>query len=602
MQETTSSLEIGKVNGFKYFLKDGVKYFKGDIILIKYNDSITKTSILDIAKLDNGEIFVATTKGTRYSNEIISFYYKRDIKKYSIQKKPRIFEGDLESTVIDDKGNTGLLKDLVFAGTYYTFKQNLEARYDSLTDNTIVSYHTKNTISLVGKFCEVTKKYYASNLVGIAHVVNIVDMPGYADKVYHSTKVFVNKNDIVKLPMTYLYYISNGITSSNRTTVPVLNPEILLDDKENFVIGPISDIIIYKKHMSKDDTYIKYPSGLYFPEFDATKKLNPKDKLYNYRFGLDSATHIITEGLKYTFGVEIELADAIINENYFKEELNIKIEKDGSIINTRKEKYGPELITGVLKGDKGFEHLQKICNDICKKSAVNSTCSIHTHLGGAEFNNTTIVMLYKLARHLESDIFSMLPPSRRNNEYCRMLPNLNFNYSNCKDSMDFKIRTDNYYNQIFQLACNSIPNNKLNKNKPHPNGPKLNYNHNTIRYCWLNFIPALFNQRNTNPPVYTVEFRAFNASTNFIKIKNWIKICMALLSFAENNYSDIMNNQVTIGDKTLPLTLTNLITKVYPRSHRSLNKFIEERTQRFCTDCEDIEDKKPVYNKIKELA
>lgn len=338
-------------------------------------------------------------------------------------------------------------------------------------------------------------------------------------------------------------------------------------------------MIVRKDRLKQDDGYKKYDNGYYFPEFSNLKS-KTNDTSFNYKFGLDSNTHLITEGLKYTFGVEIEMADCCFPPHFFTD-MNIKVEKDGSIKNTRGEKYGPEVITGVLKGDKGFEHLQYICTELAKRSEINHTCGIHTHIGNANFNNANIVMLFKLAKILEKDIFRMLPVSRSKNEYCRALPDLDFNFNNCNSIMDLKIRIDNYYTELFTLAANCPPNDKVNKTKNHPRGAKVGYDHNNIRYCWINFIPALFNTRNTNPPSYTIEFRPFNASTNFTKIKNWIKICMAIVNFSENYHRDIMKGVVTIDGKEQPITLKNVVRKIYPKSYRKLTEFIDTRTEIF---------------------
>jgi hypothetical protein len=379
----------------------------------------------------------------------------------------------------------------------------------------------------------------------------------------------------------------------------LLNGEELLKSfPDKFVIGPRSGQIILKSQIMSDG-YRAYPSGYYFPEFKNLKKFQPNDNEFNYRWGLDSPTHLITEGLKYTFGVEIEMADCSFN-NKLLQDFNIMVEKDGSITNSRREKYGPEIITGILKGDQGLAHLQSLCNELANKGEVNHTCGIHTHIGSADFNNTNLVMLYKLLKHIEDDIFNMLPKSRRENKYCRRLPNLDFNFDGCTTIMDMKIRVDNYYTELFTKAADSPPSDKLNKTKNHPKGAKVQYDQTNIRYCWANFIPALFNTRMTNPPSYTIEFRCFNASTNFTKIKNWLKICMALVNFAENSHSDIMSNTVTLKGEVLPLTLKNIMNKVYPKSYRIINEFIDMRTALFeNVETEDIKNENEVNDNLK---
>ena len=51
------------------------------------------------------------------------------------------------------------------------------------------------------------------------------------------------------------------------------------------------------------------------------------------------------------------------------------------------------------------------------------------HTGGIKFNNELIVYLYKLSLLVEKEIFSMMPVSRRENEYCKKLKPFKFNFS-----------------------------------------------------------------------------------------------------------------------------------------------------------------------------
>jgi hypothetical protein len=595
MEETTISvtkvITTGEINRFKYVCINDVKYFIGDFIKIDVDGKKdTKYRIDDILF---SSIIVSTLSGASHHylfSTIKEFYYKKDYKKYCLQKKSRIYETDLNCEVIDCLGNTDILGNMIYyKGKLYS-KSVCGQTTDSYLDN-VKPMPFKEINRLSYKLCELS---------------NVWCHPGYVNKVYiidaattHITNIkFVHKKLINTVYSTYTHYFSiidNNINLDS-TIIPVLNGEELLKN-DNFIIGPKSSMIIRKDRLKKDDTYKMYPNGYYFPEFNNLQS-KTKDIAHNYKFGLDSNTHLITEGLKYTFGVEIEMADCCFPP-HFLTDMNIKVEKDGSIRNTRNEKYGPEVITGVLKGDKGFEHLQYICTELAKRSELNHTCGIHTHIGNANFNNANIVMLFKLAKTLENDIFNMLPASRRKNEYCRLLPNLDFNFNNCKDIMDLKIRIDNYYTELFTLAANCPPNDKVNKTKNHPKGAKVGYDHSNIRYCWINFIPALFNTRNTNPPIYTIEFRPFNASTNFIKIKNWVKICMGIVNFSENYHKDIINSYISIDGIKEPITLKNVMKKVYPKSYRKLNEFIDSRTEIFTKTSDEDFDASSTNEKLK---
>ena len=567
---------IKSINNFDYLLLNGIKYFIGDFI--KVNN--IKFRIENFTSLMHNNIAVeVSNKSIRTfinANTIEGFYYKKDIKKYSIQRKPRIYEFPLDTIVTDCFGKQDKLSKMVFAeGKLCNIDDCVKYMGNPYSD--IVKYIHKTQITRIGSqiaCCTITNIYYDKTSIKKAYKITFDNL---ASK-FIPVQVLVNSKSYLELPSTYLKYFNP--TSREHDKIIITNADYLLTKHNDiFVIGPKSGMIVRKDRLKQDDGYKKYDNGYYFPEFSNLKSKS-NDTSFNYKFGLDSNTHLITEGLKYTFGVEIEMADCCFPPHFFTD-MNIKVEKDGSIKNTRGEKYGPEVITGVLKGDKGFEHLQYICTELAKRSEINHTCGIHTHIGNANFNNANIVMLFKLAKILEKDIFRMLPVSRSKNEYCRALPDLDFNFNNCNSIMDLKIRIDNYYTELFTLAANCPPNDKVNKTKNHPRGAKVGYDHNNIRYCWINFIPALFNTRNTNPPSYTIEFRPFNASTNFTKIKNWIKICMAIVNFSENYHRDIMKGVVTIDGKEQPITLKNVVRKIYPKSYRKLTEFIDTRTEIF---------------------
>jgi len=607
MEKTNDSLIIkGNVNGFNYIQINNVKYFIGDFIntsnkpnqklkIISINNPVYTNILFETVDNKNNVFLV-------YKDTFLGFYYKKDYKKYYLQKKSRIYENDPNTIIKDCYGTEDKLSNMLCYNGKLVSKTNC---FPVSTDDFNITHIPKKVVLddyTHFKECYFTNIYYHKSKLKFAHIaiLNSINNEEEINSINFELK-YVNNNSINKLLKIPAKYFKT-IDSDKNLKISLINGEEFLKTYEKFfTIGPKSGMIIKKNKLKTDDDYCLFPNGYYFPEFNNLQSKSNNSN-FNYKFGLDSNTHLISEGIKYTFGVEIEMADCCFPPHFFTD-MNIKVEKDGSIKNTRNEKYGPEVITGVLKGDKGFEHLQYICTELAKRSEVNHTCGIHTHIGNANFNNANIIMLFKLAKLLENDIFNMLPASRSNNEYCRKLPNLNFNFDNCTSVMDLKIRVDNYYTELFTLAANCPPSDKYNKTKNHPKGAKVGYDHNNIRYCWINFIPALFNTRNTNPPVYTIEFRPFNASTNFIKIKNWVKICMAIVNFSENYHKDIINNYILFDNKREPITLKNVIRKVYPKSYRKLNEFIDSRTEIFSKNINDDIDFNSTTEKlnIKEL-
>lgn len=198
--------------------------------------------------------------------------------------------------------------------------------------------------------------------------------------------------------------------------------------------------------------------------------------------------------------------------------------------------------------------------------------------------------MYYLFKKLEPFIFGMLPKSRRNNEYCRPLPNVPIDLENIKKNHDYFI--DSYYNSIINILSSGNPiSNSVNKKHDHPKGFKCGYDHSAARYCWVNFIPAVFNTRKNG--IYTIEFRPHSSTTSYYKCKNWLFICIALIDIVENNKLAIYNNK--------EITLQDIITLVYPRNHQEINSYIQKRTDKFSSSStEDQEAIDFVDNEIDE--
>lgn len=161
----------------------------------------------------------------------------------------------------------------------------------------------------------------------------------------------------------YVNYINKeGYSYSN-----VLYDEELFKELgiiENFIKGYFQ----HKEYVEKNKDYPKFYE---FKNIFSGKNLSISQEI---RLGKKSPSYILTEGKKYTFGVEIEMADGLIPMSVIKRDmLNISCVKDGSVTNSKGEKYGPEIITGVLTGDAGFNQLRLVANQCSKRGCLNNT-------------------------------------------------------------------------------------------------------------------------------------------------------------------------------------------------------------------------------------
>lgn len=295
------------------------------------------------------------------------------------------------------------------------------------------------------------------------------------------------------------------------------------------------------------------------------KTCNNRDAI---RYGKSSLTFLKTEGKRYTFGVEIETVRGKI-PSYISCDLNIQAVFDGSLRLEDGEAHGAEYVTGVLTGDAGLVHLQKIVSEISKRCMINKLCSVHVHVGGVDFNQEFIVYMYKLAQLLEKEIFAMMPKSRASSLYCQKIKPLDLTIDK-ETSYDISIK--NNFEKI-RNVINVVPvdecNYKISKKKDHPLGYHCKYDKGTPRYWWLNFLPAMYNIRKNE--TYTIEFRCHSGTMNYRKIENWILIVMGIVNFVENH-----KNKIKPG-----LKLSDVIKTTYPKNHTSLNTYIKMRQALF---------------------
>jgi hypothetical protein len=326
----------------------------------------------------------------------------------------------------------------------------------------------------------------------------------------------------------------------------------------------------------------------FYPSFKSKFKELVKTKVDKIKYGIESPTNTIAEGLPYTMGIEIEVCRGFIPTYLAHNNFNLSCVRDGSINNGE---GGPEYVTGVLKGDAGFKHLQEICYELSKNCKINHTCGVHVHLGNIDFTKQFLVNSYVLALLIEDELFSFLPQSRRNNRYCRKLKPLKLNVALTNSKDNYALEED--YNKLFKYISYEKVNNpdfNYNKDKQHPLGPKCGYNHDTPRYCWLNYVPAMFNTRGNKS--YSLEIRNHSGTTNFTKIKNWTLLFMAIVAFTER-YPELIKPGIRIDD---------IIDKIFPKKAASLKLYFKTRQSKFTDDIEDQDSKEEnVKRTIKEL-
>jgi len=363
----------------------------------------------------------------------------------------------------------------------------------------------------------------------------------------------------------------------------------------SFSIKTIDNINQNRKYLKNAEYVAPWKKVGYITYFNHWNSENSKKEQRKRKIllGEFSPTFLLSEGLKYTFGVEIETSSGRIHKlEYNANNLNMNCDHDGSI-------KGGEYVTNVLTGDAGFKQLHKITSFLQSRCKIDRSCGIHVHIGGTVFNKSFSVFSYLLGVKLQNDLFKMLPKSRRHNKFCGDLPNFNFN--EILKEYGYNYGVEIAYDYLFrELSSGTKLSRNANKKFNHPYGRYCGQYHDVefdtiLRYKWLNLVPCNFNVRHfdfynltkkersiarTDLP-FTIEFRNHSASLNYVKIKNWVLICMAFVNYVENHKEEILKKEF--------ITIEDIIKKVYKKNSKYLLDYIESRKNHFNNINEEVE-------------
>lgn len=213
----------------------------------------------------------------------------------------------------------------------------------------------------------------------------------------------------------------------------------------------------------------------------------------------------------YTFGVEIETVncnpadflraareygfDCIDHTSVYNgchtDIRQFKLVPDGSLTGYDTA----ECVTPALDGNnKGFESLEKCCKALGRVGATtNRSCGLHVHIGAANLSNEAFCNVFVNYMRLETAIETFMAPSRRgaNARWCYSLRNRQRRVEGATTKEDMR--------------------------------QALNYD----RYHRVN--AEAYNRHQT------IEFRQHQGTTNFTKIKAWVKFLGKLVEWSRSN-------------------------------------------------------------------
>jgi len=333
----------------------------------------------------------------------------------------------------------------------------------------------------------------------------------------------------------------------------------------------------FEAHQRRTDNYFENFYSNYAIRRHKQNASAADHKVYLHKLGVESITNRELNNMKYTFGVEIETDDAPIYLEPEAHMLNVKAVSDGSV-------NGPEFVTGTLYGDTGLEQIRKISNRLKACNAtVNRKCGIHVHIGGAMFTRRFQVLAIMLGMQLQDEMFAMQPLSRRDNNYCKLIPD---KYFQLKPFATTDRVTDKQKQDALKLLFNYVTGSartfdkNRNKKTLHPNG-----HYCSSRYKWLNLNNCAFND---GPE--TVEFRLHSGTIEHSKIIPFIKICMAFVNFVENRSRRVSLGFMELCDyherKTMslknPVTISEILRYSFPDDKaQELIEHVNTRTVKF---------------------
>ena len=181
---------------------------------------------------------------------------------------------------------------------------------------------------------------------------------------------------------------------------------------------------------------------------------------------------------------------------------------------------GMEFVSQPLQGDVLQKSITELCDDLKKrKYSVNKSCGLHIHIDARDYQeDIEVIKKIVLVYHkFENFIYDLLPPSRKaDTTYCSSLRQLD-------PARIFSCRTLEAFKRFYYSTRNKES--LLSKQKS---------KYAEKRYNGLNLHSIFFRG--------TLEVRYHSGTINAKKILNWIRLNLAMISYAKNNsLNDIFN-------------------------------------------------------------
>lgn len=243
---------------------------------------------------------------------------------------------------------------------------------------------------------------------------------------------------------------------------------------------------------------------------ESTRNGNVHDTRRNY-----CTDNRFVESGQRAYSVEIECnvpakSLGTVTDNIAQE---IGVTTDGSI-DSEYDYFAKEFITPKLSGKEGGEVLKKLSAELVKaKATVNRSCGLHVHIDMSDIKNNIEIIKTILLFYLtfEPVIFSYLPMSRRDNNYCKPL-------------------SEFYHEKEIVSIANKETLEALWYREPRKEHREYRkgQKYDDTRYAGINF-HSLFSHDN-------IEIRYHSGTIDHTKMAMWIKLHVAIIDRITSGY------------------------------------------------------------------
>ena len=222
------------------------------------------------------------------------------------------------------------------------------------------------------------------------------------------------------------------------------------------------------------------------PEYELSRGRRNAKKDFYYTFGCEMECYVhYRDVIKSAKGVKFVYED--YNHKCYDDHFKLVLDVSVDI-----SKEGVECVSPILHGEEGMAKLQKACKALNDNGAkVDRLCGMHIHIGVPGMGSKQFVNVFRNYQRCEEAIDSFMPKSRRNNAYCCSLKEIDMEH--CSS-----------HNRLLELLTE---------------GPARG-----TRYYKVN--------AESWEKYKTIEFRQHQGTTDFTKISNWIRFCVALIRYS----------------------------------------------------------------------